>query len=236
MPRKSWKTKEEWKTYGNVFDQFTLRTLFKLSGQGHFEELKSPVSVGKESNVFSATRGNEKIIAKIYRIETCDFNRMYDYIKYDPRFQLKRVKRQIIFSWVQREFRNLYLARKAGVRVPTPIAYLNNILLEEFIGDENPAPKLKDTLPENPEKFFNEIVKFMQILYKNELVHADLSQFNILNHNEHPVFIDFSTCTSINDPRALEYLERDVKNICAFFKKLNVNCDEKEVLTTILKK
>ncbi len=230
------KPREEFKTWGSVFDQFTLRTLFKLSGQGHFNDLKSPVSVGKESNVFSALKGNEKIIVKIYRLETCDFNRMYDYIKYDPRFKVKRAKRQVIFSWVQREFRNIHLAREAGVRVPTPIAFSNNVLLEEFIGDENPAPKLKDLIPKDPKKFFDETIKSIKLLYQNDLIHADLSQFNILNYNEHPVFIDFSTCTSRRDPRALEYLERDVRNICSFFKKLKVDCDEKEVLTTILKK
>ena len=62
MPTKGWvmvkKTREKWKTYENVFDQFTLRTLFKLSSQGHFDELKSPISIGKEANVFTAeTKG-----------------------------------------------------------------------------------------------------------------------------------------------------------------------------------
>jgi serine/threonine-protein kinase RIO1 len=72
-------SKEKWKVWGNVFDEFTFRTLFKLASQGHFEELKSPVSIGKESNIFSAKKSKENIIIKIYRLETCDFNKMYDY-------------------------------------------------------------------------------------------------------------------------------------------------------------
>ncbi len=64
MPKIS---KEKWKVWGNVFDEFTFRTLFKLASQGHFETLQSPISVGKESNIFSAKKGDEKIIIKIYR-------------------------------------------------------------------------------------------------------------------------------------------------------------------------
>ena len=103
------KTKEEWKTYQNVFDNFTYRVLDRMISQGHFEGLVGPVSIGKEANVFSAEAADGSlVIVKIYRLEACDFNRMYDYIKNDPRFVgLKRQRRKVIFSWVQREYRNL---------------------------------------------------------------------------------------------------------------------------------
>ena len=55
MSQKS-KPKEEFKTWGDVFDSFTQRTIYKLITQGHFEGLQSPISIGKESNVFSAVR------------------------------------------------------------------------------------------------------------------------------------------------------------------------------------
>jgi len=45
------KPKEEFKTWGDVFDQFTQRTVYKLITQGHFRGLESPISIGKESNV-----------------------------------------------------------------------------------------------------------------------------------------------------------------------------------------
>ena len=229
-------SKEKWKVWGNVFDEFTFRTLFKLASQGHFEELKGPVSIGKESNVFSAKRGKESIIIKIYRLETCDFNRMYDYIKYDPRYaNLKKQKRKIVFAWAQREFRNLMKAREAGVNVPKPMAFLNNILCLEFIGNKEAAPKLKDKIPKNKKVFFDKIIEYVQKLYKEGLVHADLSQFNILNFKEEPVFIDFSQCTLIINPRANEFLERDVRNICNFFKKIGLDADEEGVIGKIKK-
>lgn len=230
------KSKEEWKIWGNVFDNFTLRTLFKLAGQGYFEKLESPVSIGKESNIFTALTKNGRIIVKIYRLESCDFNRMYDYIKYDPRMVgLKKQRRKIIFSWVRREYRNLIKAREAEIRVPKPIAVLNNVLLMEFIGNSNIALKLKDEHPKDNKIFFNKIIENVRKLYTSGLVHADLSQFNILNYDENPVFIDFSQCTSIKDPNAEEYLERDVKNICTFFRKLGLDENMDGILNGIRK-
>lgn len=227
-------SKEKWKVWGNVFDEFTFRTLFKLASQSHFEELKSPISIGKESNIFSAKKGEENIIIKIYRLETCDFNRMYDYIKYDPRYvNLKKQKRKIVFAWAQREYRNLIKAREAGVNVPRPITFLNNVLCLEFIGNKEVAPKLKDKIPKNKKRFFEKIIKYVQKLYKANLVHADLSQFNILNFKEEPVFIDFSQCTLIRNPRADEFLKRDVRNICNFFRKIGLDVDEEKTLKII---
>ena len=238
MSQKS-KPKEEFKTWGDVFDQFTQKTVYKLITQGHFEGLESPISIGKESNVFSAIKKDgSRVMVKIYRLETCDFNRMLDYIKDDSRFvQLKKGKRNIIFSWVQREFRNLLKAREANVSVPTPLTFLNNVLVLEFIGENGIiAPKLKDLIPRNPKEFFEKIILNMRKLHHAGFVHADLSAFNILNDQERPVFIDFSQCTTLDSSRAKEYLERDIRNICNFFKKNGLKLDELKVKELIIGK
>lgn len=231
MSQKS-KPKENFKTWGDVFDQFTQRVVYKLITQGHFEGLESPISIGKESNVFSALRKDgTRVMVKIYRLETCDFNRMYDYIKDDSRFPtLKKGKRNVIFSWVQREYRNLLKAREVNVSVPTPLTFSKNVLVLEFIGDDGDiAPKLKDSIPKNPKDFFERIVSNIKKLYQARLVHADLSAFNILNYNEKPVFIDFSQCTTLDSSRAQEYIERDIRNICNFFRKIGLNVSESRV-------
>ncbi|MFC1769089.1 serine protein kinase RIO [Nanoarchaeota archaeon] len=228
------KTREKFKTMHNVFDQFTDRNIFKLISEGHFEGLIGQLTLGKESNVFLAKKGTGRVIVKIYRLHTCDFNRMYDYIKYDPRYHhLKKRKREIIFAWAQREFRNILKAREAGVNVPKPISFKFNILVLELIGD--PAPQLKDAIPKNPKIFLNKIVDMMRKMYNAGLVHADLSHFNILNDNEIPYVIDWSQCTPLENPRAIEFLKRDVKNIVAFFRKIGVDANEGDTYKKIVK-
>ena len=78
---------ERFKTLQGVFDEFTIRNLFELESKKIFEELVSPLKVGKESNVFIAKKGRQKLIVKIYRVQNCDFNKMFHYIRQDPRYE-----------------------------------------------------------------------------------------------------------------------------------------------------
>jgi len=213
--------KEEWKVYGNVFSKHSMGLLFQMQSQGYFEKLESTISVGKEANIFTAiTKHDERVIVKIYRLENCNFTKMYDYLRYDPRYSdVKNRSRLIIFSWAQREYRNLMLAREV-IKVPKPIAFKDNIVVMEFIGDDEHASReLKDAPPKDPKRFYAKIINNMQKLFKKGLVHGDLSQFNILNHDEEPVFIDFSQGTMTTSPNAKELITRDVKNICIYFRK-----------------
>ena len=231
------KFRERFKTLENVFDEFTLRNLFTLSSKGHFnEETLSPLSIGKEANVFTAERDDEIVVVKIYRLETSNFKKMFEYIKQDPRYvSLVKRRREIIFDWTQREYRNLLLARKAQVRAPLPLTFMKNILVMSLVGDGSPANKIKDDLPKNPLVFFKDVVSNLKKMHRLGFVHGDLSKFNILNWNEKPVFIDFSQATLIKVPNAREMLVRDVHNITEFFKQFNLDVDEKLVLREILK-
>jgi RIO kinase 1 len=227
-----------YKTLKDVFDLFTEGKLFKLIKQGYFEGLESPISIGKESNVFTALqKDNKRVIVKIYRLQTCDFNRMYDYIKADPRFpNVKHYKRKIIFAWTQREYRNLLKAREAGVRCPTPYVFNNNILVMEYIGDEEgPASMLKDNPPKDPKDFFKQTMLQLKKLLKIKMVHGDLSAFNILNYNEKPVLIDMSQASTLDNPNAMSYLKRDIKNICIYFAKQGVRKDPEEEFEKLTK-
>ncbi|HYD03467.1 MAG TPA: RIO1 family regulatory kinase/ATPase [Alphaproteobacteria bacterium] len=214
------KGREEWKVYGNVFSKHSLELLFQMSSQGYFENLESTISVGKEANIFTAlTKKNDRIICKIYRLENCNFNKMYDYLSKDPRYvSLKKRTRLIIFSWTQREYRNLMLAREV-IKVPKPIAFKDNILLMEYIGDDHPAPELKNQAPKDPKKFYKKILDNIKKLFEKGLIHGDLSPFNILNHEEEPVFIDFSQATMTTADNAKELLKRDLHNISVYFRK-----------------
>ena len=124
-------------------------------------------------------------------------------------------------------------AKNNKVVVPKPIAIKNNVLVEELIGE--PAPQLKDSHPDDPKKFLKLIIDQIKLLYKGGLIHGDLSAFNILNHNEKPYLIDFSQATLIKTPNSEELLERDLKNILQFFKKLHVEEDLNELMKKIKK-
>jgi RIO kinase 1 len=129
------------------------------------------------------------------------------------------------------------LKAREVIRVPTPYKVKDNILVMELIGEDgNAARELRNQYPEDPKDFFNKIKENIRKLYKHGLVHGDLSQYNILNLNDEPVFIDFSQATLSRANSAEELLERDVNNLVRFFNaKLNLKLDSEKVLSEIRK-
>ncbi len=219
--RKKFKDENDFKTVESVFDTSTLLALYKLFNEGYLETLHGVISTGKEANVYwGISPKNEHIAVKIYRTSTLDFKRLLKYIEGDPRFvTIYKKTHKRVYLWAQKEFKNLSTAKSAGVRVPAPIKVFKNILLMEFIGENGlPAPLLKDFLPEHPEKVFFDILSNIDMLYnKAKLVHADLSEYNILMLDETPYLIDMAQGVSIRHPNALCFLARDLKNILHFF-------------------
>lgn len=225
-------SKKKFSTFGNVFDESTLRILFKLSSQGYFDEMLSPVLIGKEANVFTASKGKGKVIVKIYRTQACDFNKMYDYLAPDPRFpKIKKNKREIISTWARKEYRNLLIARKVGINVPTPYAVNGNVLVMEMIGRDEPAKRVKEQLPENIEQFYESFIKDVRKLYKEaKLIHADLSEYNVLIMDDKPYIIDLSHAISMKYPRFVDFLERDLKIMVKFFNRKGLKLEYEKVL------
>ena len=223
------KSREEWDVYNNVFDKFTDTIIRKLQGQGYFDELLHLISLGKEGNVFLAQKGEDFVCVKIYRLQSCDFNRMYDYLKMDPKYlNLSKRRREVVFAWAQKEYRNLITLYEHHIKVPKPLAYDHHVLVMELIGDEDgtPAKQLLKEYPSEPKAFFDKIVEYMKIMQKEKMVHGDLSESNILNFHDEPVIIDVSQTTSSKNFRFNEYLRRDCKNLTTFFKKLGIETDE----------
>jgi len=211
----------------SVFDERTVFHLNKILVNGPLKRIEGIISAGKEANVYLAYDLEEKEVAvKIYKIDSNTSRWMKKYIIGDPRFKkIPHNVSKIIFLWASKEFKNLKRAYKVDLRVPKPIFIKNNILIMEYIGFESiPAPVLKDIKnPKEPVSLFNEILKFIKLLYqKAKLVHGDLSEFNILYHNQSPVVIDISQAVSIQHPKAEVFLVRDIKNIFQYFNKLGV--------------
>ena len=237
------KDSEEMKIYAEVLDGRTLKVLYKLSAKGYISALGGVISTGKEANVFYAEGvfdGREVAMAvKIYRTETSEFEKMDEYLFGDERFDMRRVSpKEKIFIWTEKEFRNLERAKEAGVSVPSPFTYMKNVLLMEFIGEnELPAPTLvemgRDLKEFDVEGIFAEIVENMKKLYqKAKLVHADLSEYNIM-YLDKVYFIDMGQAVTLKHPMAESYLERDIRNVIRFFSKHGVRADFEETVKEI---
>jgi RIO kinase 1 len=215
-----------------VFDKRTLMDLYSLASKGVIDALGGSVCTGKEANIFRAIVGEKELALKIYRISTSNFNSMQDYLRGDPRFSsVKGTKRAIVAAWTRKEFRNLSRAEEVGIRVPHPIAMKENILVMDLIGEgERIAPPLKDVDldAEEAKHIYDKIVEYISVLYNRaQLVHADLSEFNILYDVGEPVIIDMGQSVTLDHPMARKFLERDIANVAHYFmKKYNLGSPE----------
>src|SRR2546423_7294186 len=232
------KDSETRKTYDEVFDHAALLTIAELITDGVISTLDYPVSTGKEANVFHATDpdGRAKAV-KIYRINTATFRNIALYIEGDPRFKrVKRATKPTIFAWAQKEYKNLVRMEDAGVRVPTPERVLNNVLVMAYIGDEStPAPSLREVALESPAAVYQDVVANLQSIRKSQLVHADMSEYNLLWWQDRVVVIDVGQAVPLDHPHAEEWFRRDVANIARFFKRLRVDTTPASLEQAILR-
>lgn len=102
-------------------------------------------------------------------------------------------------------------------------------------------PSLKDVKmdDEDARLFYDQIIENMRRMYvRASLVHADLSEYNILIdiENEEAVIIDVGQAVTLNHPNAREFLTRDIENIKRFFKKYGIDEGTKEIAERIKQK
>ena len=214
-------------TLEEVFDQATRMVIYRFMTEGVLDEVHGVVSAGKEARVYWGKNKEGKDLAvKIYLTSSAEFKKgMFKYIEGDYRFKgVKHDTRSLIFAWAQKEFRNLDEAFRAKVNVPKPLAVKNNVLVMEFIGKDGvSAPSLKERLPVNPEKAYRLVLTYMARLYrKADLVHGDLSEYNIMLWKSKPVLFDMSQSVPSSHPLAQSLLERDLVNVNKFFSRLGV--------------
>lgn len=221
------KDEDFYKTVEEVFDRATLDALYHLLNKRVIDVMVGSVASGKESKVYLAYGPDGKALAvKIYLTSSREFKKgIWTYIAGDPRFQdVKRGTRSLIYAWALKEFKNLDLAYGAGVPVPRPIAVNRNVLVMDFIGVNGvPAPLMKDAPPSNPKSVFIKLMDGVRLLYqKVELVHGDLSEYNVMMLNDTPYIFDFGQAVLKTHPQAEELLARDLRNLKAFFSKLGL--------------
>lgn len=218
------KRSEDYQVFEEVFDRSTLMTIYGFMNKGVIDEIHGVVSAGKEARVYwgKDTQGKELAI-KIYLTISADFKKgMIPYIEGDPRFShVRRDTRSLIYAWAQKEFKNLRRVQEAKVNAPEPLAVQKNVLIMEFIGKDGVrAPLLKETVLEDYERVFRLLLTYMRRLYsKGGLVHADLSEYNIMIWKKKPVIFDVAQSVLIKHPMADRFLRRDIENLHRYFKR-----------------
>jgi RIO kinase 1 len=221
------KRSEEYEVLEEVFDKSTLMTIYELLNKHVIDEIHGVVKAGKEARIYWAKdKTGKELAVKIYLTIAAEFKRgKIQYIKGDPRF--KRVKhdtRSLVFAWALKEYKNLQLAQKAKVSVPRPIAIKKNVLVMQFIGKNgNPAPELRELPPKKPELLYKKLLECIEKLYhRAELVHSDISEYNIMVWRGRPVIFDMAQAVLRSHPMADEFLRRDLRNLNRYFSKLGV--------------
>ena len=214
------------KVIESVFDYQTSMFVVKLMNKGIINEIGFCVSTGKEANVYHCYGpDNTELAMKIYRTTTAEFKRNWMYVEGDPRFKsYKKGTYSFIYTWARKEFKNLKRMNEADVRVPEPVFVLKNILVMEFIGkNQDAAPLLREVKLRKPNKVYSEILEYLTKLYeRGRMVHADLSEYNILYFKKQPIIIDVSQAVLLDHPHAAVFLYRDIHNINRYFTSLRV--------------
>ena len=240
------KDKSDRATIEQVLDPRTRMILLKLVNKDVVSEIHGCVATGKEANVYHAVRLPEKpaddvsdtqvssvthYAIKVYKTSILVFKDRDKYVTGEFRFRQgynKNNPRTMVKLWAEKEMRNLKRLFSAGIPCPEPIYLRLHVLVMGFVGDYKgwPAPRLRDVeLDENDAgtswfDLYLQLLGYMRIMYQTcKLVHADLSEYNILYNENKLWIIDVSQSVEHDHPRSLEFLRMDIKNVKDFFKR-----------------
>ena len=233
-------------TSEQVLDPRTRMILLQMINRNVVSEVNGCLSTGKEANVYHALSvqqedGSEASVAplhraiKVYKTSILVFKDRDKYVTGEYRFRQgynKSNNRAMVKVWAEKEMRNLKRIHAAGIPCPEPILLRLHVLVMGFLGDRKgvPAPRLKDVklvgsdVETRWKLLYLQLLGYMRILYQNcRLVHADLSEYNILYHDDKPWLIDVSQSVEHDHPRSLEFLRMDIKNVSEFFRRQGVD-------------
>ena len=201
-----------------VFGGYDALALTTLTERGSVRALGSLIGVGKESEVYEGL-GLSPLVLKFHRIG-------------QRSFQAVRVERGYMpdeghVPWIfasarsaEREFEALKRLHPR-VRVPLPIDRSRHVVaMAELNG-----PNLNRCVLEDTAAAFDDILHQVQKAYASGVVHADLSEFNVIVWDGSCWLIDWPQWIPRDHPNALDYLRRDVKNVVEYFsRKYGLDC------------
>lgn len=233
-------------TTEQVLDPRTRMILLQMINRNIVSEVNGCISTGKEANVYHALSvpqedGSETVTVplhraiKVYKTSILVFKDRDKYVTGEYRFRKgynKGNNRAMVKVWAEKEMRNLKRIYAAGIPCPEPVYLRLHVLVMGLLGDSKglPAPRLKDVELQGADvearwrELYVQLVGYMRIMYQTcHLVHADLSEYNVLYHDDRLWIIDVSQSVEHDHPRSLEFLRMDIKNVSEFFQRKGVN-------------
>ncbi|CAG9859730.1 unnamed protein product [Phyllotreta striolata] len=230
--------KEDQATAEFGIDEYTRLILYKLINNQLLEKVNGVISIGKEAVILHADTDPgfpfdpdlpKECVLKVFKTTLAEFKQRDKYIKDDHRFKDrigKQTARKTVHIWAEKEMANLMRLAKSGIPCPKVVTLKKHVLVMSFIGDDHkPAPKLKDAILSDADYMvaYDEVIEGMKALYdKANLIHADLSEYNILWHEDKCYFIDVSQSVEPSHENAFHFLLRDCNNVLNFFSKKGV--------------
>ncbi|MCK4937545.1 MAG: serine/threonine protein kinase [Methanosarcinales archaeon] len=205
--------------YQIYFEGYDLLALNALVKRDSLSAIGDELGVGKESVVYEGLRdmvgglGQQPVILKFHREGRTSFK------------QVKRKREHLDgvhhFSWIyaarlaaKREFEVLNRLYPE-VSVPEPVDHNRNVIVMAIAeGSELSKTKVLD-----PEWYLDRILEQVGAAYAKGVVHGDLSEYNVFVSDEKVTVIDWPQYLEVEHEKAGEFLERDVRNVLAFFKR-----------------
>jgi len=125
--------------------------------------------------------------------------------------------------------------------VPYPVQLLGTELMLEYLGDDDAAaPRLADYRParDELESLRDQAVAILWGLAGAGVVHGDLSPYNTLVWGDTLYVIDLPQAAELTDvtradtynPMALEFLQRDCRNLLSYFERKGASIPDPDVL------
>nr|KMM70762.1 serine/threonine-protein kinase RIO3 [Coccidioides posadasii RMSCC 3488] len=217
-------------TSEQVLDPRTRMLLLQMINRNVISEVNGCLSTGKEANVYHAVSYPDadegapvQRAIKVYKTSILVFKDR------DKQGYNKSNNRAMVKVWAEKEMRNLKRIYAAGIPCPEPVYLRLHVLAMGFLGNSKglPAPRLKDVELEDEARWrslYMELVGYMRTMYQDcRLVHADLSEYNVLYHKHKLYIIDVSQSVEHDHPRSLEFLRMDIKNVSDFFRRKGVD-------------
>lgn len=208
-------------------------SLEPLLADGIIDGILGQLKTGKEAEVWLVQHGDQVVAAKLYKERHArNFRNNVGY-REGREVRNSRTRRAMEKgsrfgqaaaeeAWRSAEADSLYTLHAAGVRVPTPVMFYEGVLLMELVlgADGHPAPRLVEAPPataEDARALYLDIRAQVVRMLSADLIHGDLSPYNILMAAAGPTLIDFpQTVAAARNNRAEFYFRRDLDNVRNF--------------------